>query len=47
MVLKKFLGLTDLLRGLTFYIYKKIEVIIICENKNLILIIFLVIAPSF
>lgn len=40
MVLKKLLGLTNLLQIGAFYIHKAIEVIIIYEDKNLILATF-------
>ena len=39
-VLKKFLGLIDLLRAQTLYIYKITEVIIVYEDKNFMLVTF-------
>ena len=43
-ILRELLGPTDLLEAQTLYIYKTIEVIIICENENLMLTAFQVMA---
>ena len=45
MVLRELLGPTDLLGAQTFYIHKTTDVVVVCENKNLILAAFQVIAP--
>lgn len=37
---KKLLGLSDLLRGQVFGIYKSIEIVVVSKNKNLILATF-------
>ena len=40
MVLKKLLGLTDLLEAQTLCIHEMMEVVVICDDKNLILVAF-------
>lgn len=47
MILQQFLSPINLFKTQTFCTYKIIETIIICKNKNFLLIIFKVIKPSF
>ena len=47
MVLRELLGLIDLLGAQTLYIHKTMEFILVCKDKNLILIAFQVVAPYF
>ena len=46
MVLKELLGLIDLLAAQTLCIYKTMKVIVICKDKNLMLVAFQVVVPS-
>ena len=39
-VARELLGLTDLFRAQAFYIYEVAEVVVVCEDKNLVLAIF-------
>ena len=45
MVLEELLGPADLSGAQTFYIYEKMEVIVVHKNENLMLIAFQVVAP--
>ena len=40
MILRKLLGLADLFRAQTLYIYKAIKIVLICEDKHFIYAIF-------
>ena len=46
-ILREFVGLINLSRAQTLYIYEIIEVIVICKDEILILIVFQVIISSF
>ena len=40
MVLKEFLGLINLSKAQIFYIYKATKVVVVCEDKHLVLVAF-------
>ena len=46
-ILKEFFGPIDLSRAQTFYIYKITKIVIVYENKNLMLIAFQGMTPYF
>ncbi len=44
-VMKELLGLLNLTRAQAFYIYKLIEVVVVCKDNNLIFIAFQIVVP--
>ncbi len=45
-ILREFLGLTDLTKAQTFYIYKLTEIVMVNEDKDLIFAVFQEVTPS-